>query len=195
MNRSQSSFVLLLTLFTWLGAATSQALPWVERHGMSGATWQTEFNLWTSPPYSYRGTRVCGSETSGQARYTSILEKSGKTTAWAVHHGLDGPSFMTTHDSLHAAGFRLVWLDGFGVGIAALYNGIWEKNGGAAQRVSLEQSLSSHLPRSATAEVIRPARAPLARGCVRAGFLGKGINRQGDPWAGHQGGPLPTRQG
>ena len=145
INRSQSFFVLLLALFTWLCPATSQALPWVERHGMSGATWQTEFNLWTSPPYSYRVTRVCGSETSGQARYTAILEKSGKKTAWAVHHGLDGPSFMTTHDSLHAAGFRLVWLDGFGVGPAALYNGIWEKNGGAAQRVSLGQSLSSHL--------------------------------------------------
>lgn len=112
---------------------------------MSGATWQTEFNLWTSPPYRYRATRVCGSESAGQARYTAILEKSTKTTAWAASHGMDGATFLNTHDNNHAAGYRLIWLDGFGVGNSAYYNAIWERNGGASQRVTLGQSLASHV--------------------------------------------------
>jgi CubicO group peptidase (beta-lactamase class C family) len=111
---------------------------------MSGATWQTEFNLWTAPPYRYRPTRVCGSETAGQARYTALLEKTSKTTPWAANHGLDGAGLVNTHDTLHAAGFRLVWLDGFGVGTTAYYNAIWEMNGGPSQRVSLGLSLAAH---------------------------------------------------
>jgi CubicO group peptidase (beta-lactamase class C family) len=126
------------------GASSTQAVPWVERHGMTGATWQAEFDHWTAPPYRYRPTRVCGCEVSGQARYAAILEKSNKTTDWAATHGADAASFLTTHNNLHAAGLRLVWLDGFGVGATAYYNGIWEKNGGAAQRVALGQSLASH---------------------------------------------------
>jgi len=145
MSRPASPFVFLFAFFSWLCPATSQALPWVERHGMSGATWQTEFNLWTASPYGYRATRICGSETSGSARYTAILEKSSKTTGWSASHGMDGATFQATHDNLHAAGYRLVWLDGFGVGTVAYYNAIWERIGGASQRVTLGQSLASHL--------------------------------------------------
>lgn len=141
MNRSVS--LLLFAFFISIGPI-SQALPWVERHGLSGANWQTEFDLWTAPPYNYRPTRVCGSETSGQARYVGMLEKSSKTTQWAATHGADAASFTTTHNNLHADGFRLVWLDGFGVGGTAYYNGIWEKTGGAAQRIALGQSLTAH---------------------------------------------------
>jgi CubicO group peptidase (beta-lactamase class C family) len=136
--------VFFLAVVCWLGVPRTHAVPWVERHGMTGAGWQAEFDFWTAAPYRYRPTRVSGSESSGQARYTAILEKSSKTTDWAAVHGADAPGFLDTHNSLHAAGYRLIWLDGFGVGSIAYYNGIWEQNGGAVQQVALGQTLAAH---------------------------------------------------
>lgn len=136
----------------WLASLSVQAVPWVERHGISGATYQSEFEKWTSAPYNLRVTRVSGSESAGQARYAVIFEKSTKTTPWAGHHGLSASEFTTTHNTLHGQGYRLVWLDGFGVGNTALYNGIWERTSGAAQRVRLGESLAAHQSASAANE-------------------------------------------
>src|SRR5262245_42367110 len=79
------ALVFLLFLLT---NSTAQAVPWVERHGMSGTTLQSEFDLWTAAPYSLRMTRLSGSETSGQARYAAIFEKSTKTTGWVAYNGM-----------------------------------------------------------------------------------------------------------
>ena len=134
---------LLLGLF--LSAITvCHAIPWVERHGMTGTTLQSEFNAWTAPPYGLRMTRISGSETSGQARFAAIFEKSPKTSGWVAYSGLTAAAFTATHSDLHTQGFRLIWLDGFGVGATAYYNGIWEQTFGAAQRVRLGESLASH---------------------------------------------------
>lgn len=95
-------------------------------------------------------TRISGSETSGQGPYAAIFEKSTKTNAWAANSGMTGPDFTTRHNDLHAQGYRLVWLDGFGVGATAYYNGIWEYTNGAAQRVRAGESLASHQSASAS---------------------------------------------
>jgi CubicO group peptidase (beta-lactamase class C family) len=134
------SFVLCILLAN----ATGHAIPWVERHGMSGTTFQSEFDLWTAPPYSLRLTQISGSESSGQGRYAAIFEKNNKTTAWAAHHGMTAADFNSTHNQLHGDGYRLIWLDGFGVGTTAYYNGIWERTLGPVQRVRLGESLASH---------------------------------------------------
>ncbi len=134
----------LLLVFLLSVITTSHAIPWVERHGMSGTTLQSEFNLWTAAPYGLRMTRISGSETSGQARFAAIFEKSSKTSGWVAQSGMTASSFTSTHNDLHADGFRLVWLDGYGVGATAYYNGIWEQTFGAAQRVRLGESLASH---------------------------------------------------
>lgn len=131
-------------LFSWLNFGIALALPYVERHGMSGAEFQTEFNLWTAAPYRFRLTRICGSETSGQARYTALFEKSDKVTPWMATAMMDGPTFKTTHNANHAAGYRLVWHDVFTVNSSRFYNAIWEKTGGGLQRISLGESLPSH---------------------------------------------------
>lgn len=143
-----------LSLFVLLVAVTSsQGVAWVERHGISGATLQTEFDTWTAPPYNLRMTRVSGSETSGQARFAAIFEKSSKTTGWVAGHGMLAADFTSQHDTLHAQGFRLVWLDGFGVGGTAYYNGIWEQTFGGAQRVRLGEPLATHQNASAANEL------------------------------------------
>lgn len=134
----------LLLGFLLSAITTSHAIPWVERHGMSGTTLQSEFNLWTAAPYRLRMTRISGSETSGQARFAAIFEKSAKTSGWVAYSGMTAASFTTAHADLHADGFRLIWLDGYGVGATAYYNGIWEQTFGAAQRVRLGESLASH---------------------------------------------------
>jgi CubicO group peptidase (beta-lactamase class C family) len=134
-----------LWLLLFLSAITSsQAIPWVERHGMSGTLLQSEFDTWTAAPYNLRMTRISGSESAGQARYAAIFEKSTKTSGWVAQSGMTAASFTSTHNQLHAGGFRLVWLDGFGVGSTAYYNGIWEQTFGADQRVRLGESLASH---------------------------------------------------
>lgn len=141
-HRTWTTFVILLVL--GVSRWNTQAIPWVERHGMSAAVLQSEFDTWTSAPYRLRMTRISGSETSGAARYAAIFEKSAKTSGWVAYSGMTAASFTTTHNDLHAQGFRLVWLDGFGVGTTAYYNGIWEQTFGAAQRVRLGESLAAH---------------------------------------------------
>ena len=138
-----ASLVFLL-VFSLSAITTSHATPWVERHGMSGATLQSEFDLWTAAPYRLRMTRISGSETAGQARFAAVFEKSTKTSGWVAYSGMTAPAFTSTNNNLHTAGFRLVWLDGYGVGATAYYNGIWEQTFGPTQRVRLGESLSGH---------------------------------------------------
>jgi len=121
-----------------------EAIPWVERRGMTGSAFQTEFNQWTGEGFRMRLTRLSGGEVGGDPRYTAIFEKSARTTPWAAHHGLAAADFTTVHNTLHGQGFRLVWLDGFAAGSTARYNGIWEQNGGGTQRVRLGESLTNH---------------------------------------------------
>ncbi len=115
--------------------AVARAVPWVEFHDLTESQLQNEFDTWGGPPWNLRATRVSGSETSGGKRYAVIFEKSTKTTEWSMWVGMTSSEFVTTNTNHQANGYRLVWLDGFEVGNTAYYNGIWEKNGGAAQRV------------------------------------------------------------
>ena len=131
-------------LGTLAGVTASEAVPWVERREMAGSAFQTEFDRWTAEPYRLRLTRLTGSEEGGSPRYTAIFEKNERTEDWAARHGLSAVDFTAAHDALHAQGFRLVWLDGFGAGTMARYNGIWERNGGAVQRLQLGESLTRH---------------------------------------------------
>lgn len=149
--RARSSFlgVGLAFLLLMSAAVSSHAVAWVERHGTTGASYQSEFNIWTAAPYRLRPLRVSGSEASGQARYSFIFEKSSKTSGWSAHHGLTASEFTSTHNSLHGQGYRLVWLDGFGVGATAYYNGIWDRTSGPIQRVRLGESLAAHQAASA----------------------------------------------
>lgn len=141
---SAGSRLILACLATgWISQA--HAIPWIERHGITSASLQNEYDQWTAAPYKYRMTRLCGSESSGQARYTVVFEQSPKTTLWAARSGMTATAFRDYHDDIHAVGYRLVWLDGFEVGSTAYYNGIWELTQGPTQRLRLGESLANHL--------------------------------------------------
>lgn len=134
------SLALCFGFFTTPAAAT----PFVALHNLSSTTLQTEFDNWTAAPYNYRMTRLSGCEVSGAARYAVIFEKSTKTTPWSAQAGMTAAEFTTYHNQVHASGYRLVWLEGFGVGTTAYYNGIWEKTNGSTQRVRLGEALAAH---------------------------------------------------
>lgn len=131
-------------LFLTTFATALHAIPWIERHDLTGAQFQAEFNIWTAAPYRMRLTRISATEVAGQARYTAIFEKNSETTGWSARHGMTGADFTSIHNDLHSQGFRIVWFDGFGVGNTAYYNAIWEKTSGPAQRLRLGEALSAH---------------------------------------------------
>ena len=83
-----------------------------------------------------------------RSRTRRLTFEGGRADAFGAgqgeRHGLSAVDFTEAHDALHAQGFRLVWLDGFGAGTMARYNGIWERNGGAVQRLRLGESLTRH---------------------------------------------------
>lgn len=102
---------------------------WTARHGMSAAEYQSEFNARTAQ--GYRLTLVEGYESGGQARYAAIFEqKSGP--AWTARHGLSAAQYQSEFNTLTRAGYRLVWVQGYGVGAAAQYAAIFEQGAGPA---------------------------------------------------------------
>lgn len=124
-------------LLVWMVPAVALAVPWVEYHGLTGTQLQSQFDTWTAAPWKLRPLRVSGSETAGGGRYAVIFEKSPKTTGWSMATGMTSNSFVSTNTTLQASGYRVVWLDGFEVAGTGYYNAIWEKNGGAEQRIRL----------------------------------------------------------
>ncbi len=133
-----------IALLGWFFAVSAGAVPFVQRHNMSAATFQSEYDFWTAAPYQYRLTRLCGTEVSGAARYTAIFEQSAKTTRWTSRLGLTATEFINYNASVQLAGYRLYWLDAFVVGPETFYNGLWEDTNGPAQRIRLGQTLGNH---------------------------------------------------
>jgi len=165
--------------FLALRPTPSGAIPWVERGGLTATSLQTEFNFWTGAPHRMRLTRLCGSESAGAARFTAIFEQSPLTTPWAAQAGMTAAQFTAAHNDRHADGFRLVWLDGFGVGGEARYNGIWEKNGGTSQRVRLGESLSAHQSADGTNQAAGYSLADVSSFSVNGAPLHAGVWAQG----------------
>jgi CubicO group peptidase (beta-lactamase class C family) len=113
-----------------LAAAPVFAVPWVSRHGMTAAEYQTEFNTWTAAPYHYRLISVSGYEQGGQAHYAAIWEeRSGP--AWITHPGMTPSQFDSLRATYAGQDFHPVLISGFAVGGQAYYNAIWEYLPGA----------------------------------------------------------------
>ena len=102
---------------------------WVARHGMTSAQYQTEFNTWVGK--GYRLVVVDGYEQSGQARYAALWElKSGP--AWVARHGMTSAQYQNEFDTWVGRGYRLKWVQGYGIGSTDYYAAIWERTTGPA---------------------------------------------------------------
>ncbi|HYT60876.1 MAG TPA: serine hydrolase [Haliangiales bacterium] len=105
--------------------ASAIAAPWVSRHDLTAADYQTEFNTWTGSPYNYRLLSVCGYEQSGQARYAAIwAQQSGP--GWITHPGMTKAQFDSLSATYAGQNYFPVFISGFGVGGQPYYNAIWE---------------------------------------------------------------------
>lgn len=109
---------------------TAVAVPWVSRHGMTGAGYQSEFNTWCSAPYNYRLVSIAGYEEAGQARFAAVWEKKAGP-GWVSHHALTLAQFDTQTAAYKAQDLYPTFVSGFAVGGQAYYNAIWEHLPGA----------------------------------------------------------------
>lgn len=99
---------------------------WVARHGMTGDSYQSQFDDLVEQGYRLR--LVNGYTVGGTPRYTAIWDKSSGG-AWEARHGLTSAKFQETFDSLVGQGYRLKHVSGYGKGNTALYAALWEKTG------------------------------------------------------------------
>lgn len=114
-------FCLFLTGSIW-------AQPWVSRHNLNSAQYQTEFNTWTGK--GYRLVQVSGYSDGGQDRYAAIFEKTSGP-AWTAKHGLTGAQYQTEFNNLTKQGYRPILVSGFPSGNQAKYACIFIKEANA----------------------------------------------------------------
>lgn len=111
----------ILTACILLILNTSTAQPWVARHGLSAANYQTEFNKWTQQ--GYRPVQLSGYSD----RFAAIFEKQNNAPAWVARHGLTGAEYQAEFTKLTAQGYRPVRVSGYASGNIARYAAIFEK--------------------------------------------------------------------
>jgi CubicO group peptidase (beta-lactamase class C family) len=96
--------------------------PWVAKHGMTSAQYQTEFNNWTSQ--GYRLVRVSGYGVGNQDLYAAIWEKAAGPS-WVARHGMSSPDYQGEFNNYYYQGYRLEMIDGYTVGNQDRYAAIW----------------------------------------------------------------------
>jgi len=126
----KNTFNPILVLLLLLTCNISWAQPWVARHNLSSAQYQTEFNKWTGQ--GYRLSQVSGHSDNGQDRYAAIFEKEAGPQ-WTAKHGLTGAQYQAEFNTLTAQGYRPVLVSGFPSGNQAKYACIFIKENNAPQ--------------------------------------------------------------
>ena len=113
-----------LIIFTFLLIATGiSAQPYVLRHNLTGAQYQTEFNKWTGK--GYRLSQVSGYSANGQDRYAAIFEKKNGPV-WTAKHGMTPAQYQNEVNTLVERGYRPIQVSGYpsgssGVKYAAIF--------------------------------------------------------------------------
>ncbi|GEN11693.1 CubicO group peptidase, beta-lactamase class C family [Myxococcus fulvus] len=102
--------------------------PWVARHNLTAAQYQTEFNTWTGQ--GYRLSYVSGYEDAGSVRYAAIFEDTSGP-AWRASHGLTSAQYQTAVVNQNAQGYRPVMVNGYSVGGVAYFAVIFHADNGA----------------------------------------------------------------
>ena len=122
-------FAVLATLFSSPGVAGT---PYTTTLGITGSQYQSEYD--TQTENGYRLVHLDGYAIRGTAYYAAIWEEKTGPQLEARHH-MTGEEYQTEYDEQNKNGYRLVHLDGYGVGATAYFAAIWEKNTGP-QRVA-----------------------------------------------------------
>jgi Bacterial tandem repeat domain 1 len=124
MMRSGCSMLAVAAAFAGL-AAQAAGQPWVARHGLTAAQYQSEFNKYTAQ--GYRPTVISGHASGGQALYAAIFAKTANSPAWVARHGLTPQQYQTEVNTQTAQGYRPVRISGYAVSTDVRYAVIFEK--------------------------------------------------------------------
>lgn len=99
--------------------------PWVARHGLSVADYQTEFNKWTAA--GYRLTYVNGYSVNNQPYYAAVWQLAS-SAPWIARHGLTAAQYQQEFDTQLANGYHPVLVNGYTVNGVDYYAAIWEQS-------------------------------------------------------------------
>jgi V8-like Glu-specific endopeptidase len=102
---------------------------WVARHGLSSAQYQAAFDEFVGQ--GFRPTIVSAAGVGGNASYAAIFEQQSGPP-WVARHGLTSAQYQAAFDELVGQGFRLVLVNGAGVGNQVSYAAVWEQSPGPA---------------------------------------------------------------
>ena len=117
-------FSVLMTLFSSPGFAGT---PYMTTNGMTDSQFQTETEAQNEN--GYRLVHVDGYDVGGTAYYAAIWEQdTGRELV--ARHRMTSAQYQTEYDEQSKNGYRLVHLDGYGVGDTTYYAAIWEKKSG-----------------------------------------------------------------
>ena len=129
INRS-AGVASALAWLAWLAFADPlHAQPWIARHGLSPAQYQSTFD--DLAQQGYRLVSVSGYVSGGTERYAAHWEKTSGP-AWVSRHGLSAAGYQSAFDDYRQQGYRLKWVSGYEVGGQERYAAIWEKTSGPA---------------------------------------------------------------
>jgi CubicO group peptidase (beta-lactamase class C family) len=122
------SAIALSLLAATTGVRADDATPFVARHNLTAAEYQSNFT--SLGQQGYQLIKVSGYEVNNASRFAAIWEK--KTgAAWKAHHNENGAQFLASFNTNVAAGYRLTYIDSYEVGGAIRYASIWSKEAGA----------------------------------------------------------------
>ncbi len=99
------------------------------RHGIDGATYQSEFDSWVAE--GYRPIDVSGFELDGTDHYAAIWYQ-GVDYPFAANHGLSNSDYQAAVDGYISAGYRPLHVAGYTVNGEDRYATIWEASPGPA---------------------------------------------------------------
>lgn len=102
---------------------------YVTHHGMTAADYQTKFNTYKGQGYLLELVDGSGGATP---TYAAIWVKRQVSFPYVTHHGMSAADYQTKFNTYTGDGYRLVWVNAYGVGNQAQFSAIWEKKGGSA---------------------------------------------------------------
>lgn len=99
---------------------------WVARHGLTSEQYQAEFTRLVRA--GYRLVHVSGYTDAGRERYAAIWDRSPAAGPWVARHGMSAAQYQAEFNQWVSQGYKLVLVDGYGVGGTDRYAAIWEKS-------------------------------------------------------------------
>lgn len=108
-------------------AVAQSIVPSVAHHDLTAAAYQRLLDKYQHA--GFRLKQIDGYSVGDQVFYAAIWEKQAGP-AMESHHGMTATDYQTKFNQYTSNGFRLIHVDGFGLGNQAYYSAIWEKADG-----------------------------------------------------------------